>query len=171
MAKPLLVMRLVNLTINFDIMLYLIESGIYAKIGYTSDNETLEKRLNSYQTHNPSFRLLDTAEGSEEDEKRLQALYKDYKANSNTEWSYTKKLVIKIWVDYRASIENVEYYTEFGIKPNNIIEYGKIENMDNLLKALNDNLITDKEVDLYTEFRDYYERYTEQSASLNEIIR
>ena len=163
-------MRLVNLTINFDIMLYLIESGIYAKIGYTSDNETLEKRLNSYQTHNPSFRLLDTAEGSKEDEKRLQALYKDYKADSNTEWSYTKKLVIKIWIDYRASIENVEYYTEFGIKPDNIIEYGKIENMDNLLKALNDNLITDKEVDLYTEFRDYYERL-EQSASLNEIIR
>ena len=30
------------------------------------------------------------------------------------------------------------------IKPNNIIEYGKIENMDNLLKALNDNLITNK---------------------------
>ena len=60
-------------------MLYLIESGIYAKIGYTSDNKTLEKRLSSYQTHNPSFRLLDTAEGSEEDEKRLQALYKDYK--------------------------------------------------------------------------------------------
>lgn len=89
MAKPLLVMRLVNLTINFDIMLYLIESGIYAKIGYTSDNKTLEKRLSSYQTHNPSFRLLDTAEGSEEDEKRLQALYKDYKANPNTEWSYT----------------------------------------------------------------------------------
>ena len=135
MAKPLLVMRLVNLTINFDIMLYLIESGIYAKIGYTSDNETLEKRL--------------------------QALYKDYKANSNTEWSYTKKLVTKIWIDYRASIENVDYYTEFGIKPNDIIEYGKIENGDNLLKALNDNLITNKEVDLYTEFRDYYERYTE----------
>ena len=128
-------MRLVNLTINFDIMLYLIESGIYAKIGYTSDNETLEKRL--------------------------QALYKDYKANSNTEWSYTKKLVTKIWIDYRASIENVDYYTEFGIKPNDIIEYGKIENGDNLLKALNDNLITNKEVDLYTEFRDYYERYTE----------
>lgn len=40
MAKPLLVMRLENLTINFDIMLYLIESGIYAKIGYTSDNKT-----------------------------------------------------------------------------------------------------------------------------------
>lgn len=165
MAKPLLVMRLVNLTINFDIMLYLIESGIYAKIGYTSDNETLEKRLNSYQTHNPSFRLLDTAEGSKEDEKRLQALYKDYKADSNTEWSYTKKLVIKIWVDYRASIENVEYYTEFGIRPHDIIEYGKIENIDNLLKAIDDNLITNKEVDLYTEFKDYYERL-EQSASL-----
>lgn len=159
MAKPLLVMRLVNLTINFDIMLYLIESGIYAKIGYTSDNKTLEKRLSSYQTHNPSFRLLDTAEGSEEDEKRLQALYKDYKANPNTEWSYTKKLVTKIWMDYRASLENVDYYTEFGIGQNNIIEYGKIENRNNLLKALNDNLITDKEVDLYTEFRDYYEIY------------
>lgn len=108
-------------------MLYLIESGIYAKIGYTSDNKTLEKRLSSYQTHNPSFRLLDTAEGSEKDEKRLQALYKDYKANPNTEWSYTKKLVTKIWMDYRASIENVDYYTEFGIGQNNIIEYGKIE--------------------------------------------
>ena len=62
-------------------------------------------------------------------------------------------------MDYRASIENVDYYTEFGIGQNNIIEYGKIENRNNLLKALNDNLITDKEVDLYTEFRDYYEIY------------
>lgn len=39
-------------------------------------------------------------------------------------------------MDYRASIENVDYYTEFGIGQNNIIEYGKIENRSNLLKAL-----------------------------------
>ena len=45
-------------------MLYFIESGIYAKIGYSSDYKTFEKRLLHYQVHNPSFNLLDTAEGT-----------------------------------------------------------------------------------------------------------
>ena len=117
-------------------MLYLIESGIYAKIGYSTNYDTLEKRINSYQTHNPSFNLVDTAEGTEEDEKKLQALYEDYKSNPKTEWSYAKKLVTKIWMDYRASRENVDYYTEFGIGLSKTEEYGKIENRTNLLRAL-----------------------------------
>lgn len=137
-------------------MLYLIESGIYAKIGYSTNYDTLEKRINSYQTHNPSFNLVDTAEGTEEDEKRLQALYKDYKANPKTEWSYAKKLVTKIWMDYRASRENVDYYTEFGIGLSKTEEYGKIENKTNLLRALQNHLVTDGKIDLYTEFEQFY---------------
>lgn len=137
-------------------MLYLIESGIYAKIGYSTNYDTLEKRISSYQTHNPSFNLVDTAEGTEEDEKKLQALYKDYKANPKTEWSYAKKLVTKIWMDYRASRENVDYYTEFGIGLSKTEEYGKIENRTNLLRALENHLVTDEQIDLYTEFEQFY---------------
>lgn len=137
-------------------MLYLIESGIYAKIGYSTNYDTLEKRINSYQTHNPSFNLVDTAEGTEEDEKKLQALYKDYKVNPKTEWSYAKKLVTKIWMDYRASRENVDYYTEFGIGLSKTEEYGKIENKTNLLRALQNHLVTDEKIDLYTEFEHFY---------------
>lgn len=33
------------LTLIFDIMLYFIESGIYAKIGYTENDTTLKKRI------------------------------------------------------------------------------------------------------------------------------
>lgn len=137
-------------------MLYLIESGIYAKIGYSTNYDTLEKRISSYQTHNPSFNLVDTAEGTEEDEKKLQALYKDYKANPKTEWSYAKKLVTKIWMDYRASRENVDYYTEFGIGLSKTEEYGKIDNRANLLRALENHLVTDEKIDLYTEFEQFY---------------
>lgn len=137
-------------------MLYLIESGIYAKIGYSTNYDTLEKRINSYQTHNPSFNLVDTAEGTEEDEKKLQALYEDYKSNPKTEWSYAKKLVTKIWMDYRASRENVDYYTEFGIGLSKTEEYGKIENRTNLLRALQNHLVTDGKIDLYTEFEQFY---------------
>ena len=166
-------MRLVNLTINFDIMLYLIESGIYAKIGYTSDNKTLEKRLSSYQTHNPQFRLVDITDGTREDEQRLQALYKMYSVDGNREWTYAKNLAVQIWVEYRASKENVDYYEEFGTSPYQWCEntYGGIIGGEAQLEAMEKDLITTKNIDLYTEFRDYYERYTEQSASLNEIIQ
>lgn len=146
-----------SLTLIFNNMLYLIESGLYAKIGYTSDLSTLEKRIQSYQTHNPLFNLVDITEGSKEDEEQLQALYKDYKSSPNTEWSYAKKLVTKIWIDYRASKENVDYYTEFGIGEVNTRQYGKIDTNASLLKALENNLITEKEIDLYEEFNNYYE--------------
>jgi hypothetical protein len=39
-------------------------------------------------------------------------------------------------MDYRASRENVDYYTEFGIGLSKTEEYGKIENKTNLLRAL-----------------------------------
>ena len=137
-------------------MLYLIESGIYAKIGYSTDYKTLENRIQSYQTHNPSFNVIDLVEGSLEDEKKLQALYKEYKANPKTEWSYAKKLVVKIWMDYRASRENVDYYTEFGIGVTTTEKFGKIENKTNLIKAIQNSLVTDKDTDMFSEFEQYY---------------
>lgn len=136
-------------------MLYLMESGLYAKIGYTTDYSTLKNRFNTYQTHNPTLRLVDIAEGTKEDEKRLQALYKDY-ILSNSEWCYTKKLVTKIWIIYRASREQVDYYTEFGINANNIIEDKRVILDSNFIKAIKAELTDEKEIDLYNEFKNYY---------------
>ena len=59
-------------------------------------------------------------------------------------------------MDYRASRENVDYYTEFGIGLSKTEEYGKIENKTNLLRALQNHLVTDGKIDLYTEFEQFY---------------
>lgn len=140
-------------------MLYFIESGIYAKIGYSKDCDTFEKRLSTYKTHNPHFRLVDIAEGTKEDEKRLQSLYKKYPVRDNREWTYAKNLATKIWIEYRASRENVDYYTEFGL-PNGEWcrgSYGGMLGNKAQLEAIQNNLISDRNVDLYEEFRKYYE--------------
>lgn len=142
------------LTLIFDTMLYFIESGIYAKIGYTENDTTLRKRIEQYQTNNPSFRLIDTTEGTREDEKRLQSLYKDY--SDTTEWSYAKKLVTRIWMNYRAEKEQVDYYTEFGLSDDSV-RIGDIKPNKNLLRALKEGLVTEDKIDLYEEFRAYYE--------------
>ena len=59
-------------------MLYFIECGIYAKIGYTKDISTFKKRLSTYRTHNPQFRLVDITDGTQEDdiEKRVTRIEK-----------------------------------------------------------------------------------------------
>ncbi len=135
-------------------MLYFIESGIFAKIGYTEDYSTLEKRLLLYRTSNPHFRLIDVTTGTREDEKRLQSLYKDY--GDGTEWCYTKRLVTKIWVEYRAGRENVDYYTEFGLSDEGM-KSGGIKLDSSFVNAVKEGLITEDKVDLYEEFRSYYE--------------
>lgn len=85
-------------------MLYFIESGIYAKIGYSKDfGEPFIKRIEQYKSCNPAFRVVDTAEGNFEDEQRLHKLYSKYLVNGNREWCYAKNLVTKIWIEYRAS--------------------------------------------------------------------
>lgn len=142
------------LTLIFNTMLYFIESGLYAKIGYTENDITLRKRMEQYQTNNPSFRLIDTTVGTREDEKRLQSLYKDY--SDTTEWCYAKKLVTKIWMNYRAEKEQVDYYTEFGLSDNSV-RIGEIKPDKNLLRALKEGLVTEDKIDLYEAFRAYYE--------------
>ena len=46
-------------------MLYLLKSGNYYKIGYT---DNIEKRMDSYKTHNPDFILVGTKEGNKKEE-------------------------------------------------------------------------------------------------------
>lgn len=139
-------------------MLYFIECGIYAKIGYSKDVDIFEKRLSAYKTHNPHFRLVDITDGTKEDEQRLQSLYKMYPVDGNKEWTYAKKLATQIWIEYRASKENVAYYEEFGISPYKLCEntYGGIIGDETLLEAIEKDLITSKNIDLYTEFKNYY---------------
>lgn len=135
-------------------MLYFIESGSFAKIGYTKDYTTLKKRMTSYSTDNPNFRLLDTADGTVDDEKRLQALYKDY-ATGDTEWCFAKKLVTLIWMDYRASKGYTNYYTDFGL-PNTDEDYSTAIPTKRLAQAIKADLISDKPVDLFSEFKAYF---------------
>ena len=144
-------------------MLDFIECGIYAKIGYSKDVDTFEKRLLSYRTHNPHFRLVDIADGTKADEQRLQSLYKMYPVDGNREWTYAKKLATKIWVEYRASKENVDYYEEFGVSPYQLCEntYGGIIGDEATLEAMEKDLITSKNIDLYTEFKNYYNKEEE----------
>lgn len=59
-------------------------------------------------------------------------------------------------MDYRVSKENVDYYTEFGIGLTKTEEFGKIENRTNLLLALEKGLVTDGDIDMFTEFEQYY---------------
>ena len=147
-------------------MLYFIECGIYAKIGYTKDISTFKRRLSTYRTHNPHFRLVDIADGTKADEQRLQALYKMYPVDGNREWTYAKKLATKIWVEYRASKENVDYYEEFFLLTGEWCrgDYGGIGGIigdEAQLEALQEDLITGKDIDLYTEFKNYYNKEEE----------
>ena len=144
-------------------MLDFIECGIYAKIGYSKDVDTFEKRLLSYRTHNPHFRLVDIADGTKADEQRLQSLYKMYPVDGNREWTYAKKLATKIWVEYRTSLETVPYYEEFGVSTGEWCRgvYGGILGNETQLEALQEDLITSKNIDLYTEFKNYYNKEEE----------
>lgn len=144
-------------------MLYFIECGIYAKIGYTKDISTFKRRLSTYRTHNPHFRLVDITDGTKADEQRLQSLYKMYPVDGNKEWTYAKKLATKIWVEYRTSLETVPYYEEFGLSTGEWCRdiYGGIIGDEAQLEAIEKDLITSKNIDLYTEFKNYYNKEEE----------
>lgn len=58
--------------------LYLIQSGDKIKLGYTKD---ILKRMSSYRTHNPHFKLLKTYYRSDAElfEKKLHKKYKEFR--------------------------------------------------------------------------------------------
>lgn len=77
-------------------MLYLIKSNDYLKIGYT---DNLKQRIKSYKTTNPSFEVLDTMEGTKNNEIKIHSLLKEYKYQ--TEWFYNKPEVLQVWNDFK----------------------------------------------------------------------
>lgn len=54
-------------------MIYLLKSGKFLKIGFTSN---IENRIKQYKTHNPDILVLSMIEGTREDEKKLHTLCK-----------------------------------------------------------------------------------------------
>lgn len=52
-------------------MLYLVVSGGYMKIGYTTNLQTLQSRLRQYKTHNPNLGVIGVCRGSKALEKQF----------------------------------------------------------------------------------------------------
>ena len=66
-------------------MIYVIESGDYFKVGFTSkDFET--KRGKAYNTHNPDWSVVYVVEGGIKDELSLHTTLKRFKSKYRQEW-------------------------------------------------------------------------------------
>lgn len=73
-------------------MLYLILSSNFLKVGYSKDVPT---RLRAYNTCNPDYLLLDTVEGTLQDEAWFHSLIKEY--HHKLEWYHFDQKIINIW--------------------------------------------------------------------------
>ena len=63
--------------------------------------------MKSYRTHNPDVKILDVVkDGSQEDERILHILLKDYQYR--TEWFYDNKKVHEIWYNYTKDMEKFD---------------------------------------------------------------
>ena len=74
-------------------MMYLLETPNYYKIGYADD---IDKRMKSYNTHNPEYALIDQFKGSEFTEKVVHRFLRKilpYKG----EWYEKSDLIIPLW--------------------------------------------------------------------------
>ena len=75
-------------------MIYLLKSGKFLKIGFTSN---IENRIKQYKTHNPDILVLSMMEGTREDEKKLHTLCKQWKYD--TEWFYYNPKIIDLFLE------------------------------------------------------------------------
>lgn len=75
-------------------MIYLLKSGKFLKIGFTSN---IENRIKQYKTHNPDILVLPMIEGTREDEKKLHTLCKQWKYD--TEWFYYNPKIIDLFLE------------------------------------------------------------------------
>ena len=82
-------------------MIYIIKSTDYIKVGYSQDEETLERRINNYNTHNPEYIILSVYEGSKNNEHDLHVLLSEYKYKS--EWFLYNANVLTIIQRYIKS--------------------------------------------------------------------
>lgn len=77
-------------------MLYLIEgygkAGKLLKIGYS---QSVEARMDQFDTNTPDFKLLATREGDEKFEDKLHEYFKSLSYNSSCEWFYYDEKIIE----------------------------------------------------------------------------
>lgn len=76
-------------------MIYLIKSGDYVKIGFTSH---LAQRLKSLGQSSPDLEVLDCKDGDKADEKLLHTMLAQHKVKN--EWFVYNKDVKKVWNEY-----------------------------------------------------------------------
>lgn len=108
-------------------MNYLIKSGDYIKVGYSSNFIT---RMRDYRTLNPNVEILDTfEEGTTTSEKELHLLMCDY--HHCNEWFKFSNKILEIWNNYTG--HNVKYESE---------EYKIIDNLRGEIESLNNKLDT-----------------------------
>lgn len=73
-------------------MLYLIKSSDYIKVGFTTN---IKNRMKAYNTCNPDYELLDTVEGTEQDETNFHMDISKYFYRG--EWFYFNQEIIDLW--------------------------------------------------------------------------
>ena len=93
-------------------MLYLLESKMYYKVGYTRDLFTLKSRMTSYRVHNPDFQLLGLRPGNKELEKtyhkgNTEWMQKDDRFNSIKDEFYLNKDDIEIMISCELEVDNI----------------------------------------------------------------
>lgn len=99
-------------------MLYLIENENLYKIGYTAN---LKTRMSTYKTHNPECVLINTIEGSSNDEKQLHKLCEEYRYSK--EWFYKNDDILELFNNYKTIEWN--NWDEIKISIDNFIDYVK----------------------------------------------
>lgn len=80
-------------------MIYLIESTQYYKIGFTKN---INKRMKSYSTHNPDYILIDSMDGTKNEELFLHNLCKNF--HYKLEWYHKNDTILHIWNYYKNKI-------------------------------------------------------------------
>lgn len=135
-------------------MIYIIKSTDYIKVGYSQDEETLEKRINSYNTHNPEYIILNVYEGSKNNEHDLHVLLSEYKYKN--EWflynghvlttiqRYIKSKKLKVFD--LGNINKYFYTLTFSLNNKINIAIEKIK-ADELIKEFEDNNISCLKID------------------------
>ena len=151
-------------------MLYLLESTNYFKIGYTTN---IKSRLSTYKTHNPDIKLIQTKDGTKNDEKILHKICEKYRFNN--EWFHKNDIVINSFLNYTTQVW--DQLTEIEIKLKN-----KIDNIINDLDKITNSEkyyigVIDYEINkFFSEVKDMnkpelYEKVYKLYSDLNNLSR
>lgn len=125
-------------------MLYLVISGAYMKVGFSANQKTLNKRLETYKLYNPSINIVGYCDGSLEDEREYHKMYTEIDDN------YYKQCIGKEWGTF-----NEDVYVKF-ISEKTFTKIGGLDLKQQIIDVNNCKLET----------LDYYKAYTDIFRSM-----